>query len=132
MQAGAGSPFCGVLDALGPPCLTAIVRRTMNAADLATVIAFFGCAIAACIAADSGKTGWFTVLFIALGLGIGLGAGYCVRRLGYFLLDVGASRSKAWAGWLLIIIYMLAPLTAALVAVLGTGALIAWLVRHTV
>ena len=27
MQARAGSPFCGVLDALGPPCLTANVRR---------------------------------------------------------------------------------------------------------
>ena len=26
-QARAGSPFCGVLDALGPPCLTANVRR---------------------------------------------------------------------------------------------------------
>ena len=25
MQARAGSPFCGVLDALGPPCLTASV-----------------------------------------------------------------------------------------------------------
>jgi uncharacterized membrane protein len=27
VQARAGSPFCGVLDALGPPCLTANVRR---------------------------------------------------------------------------------------------------------
>ena len=26
MQARAGAPFCGVLDALGPPCLTANVR----------------------------------------------------------------------------------------------------------
>jgi hypothetical protein len=26
VQARAGSPFCGVLDALGPPCLTANVR----------------------------------------------------------------------------------------------------------
>ena len=27
VQARAGSPFCGVLDALGPPCLTANVGR---------------------------------------------------------------------------------------------------------
>jgi hypothetical protein len=27
VQARAGSPFCGVLEALGPPCLTANVRR---------------------------------------------------------------------------------------------------------
>ena len=34
MQARAGSPFCGVLDALGPPCLTANVRRSPRMAPI--------------------------------------------------------------------------------------------------
>ena len=33
VQARAGSPFCGVLDALGPPCLTANVRRSAMTAQ---------------------------------------------------------------------------------------------------
>ena len=44
MQARAGSPFCGLLDALGPPCLTANVKRNML--QLAALI------ILACVAVD--------------------------------------------------------------------------------
>jgi hypothetical protein len=36
VQARAGSPFCGVLDALGPPCLTANVERECNHARTGT------------------------------------------------------------------------------------------------
>src|SRR5436305_13727763 len=37
VQARAGSPFCGVLDALGPPCLTANVRDMTLSATLGSL-----------------------------------------------------------------------------------------------
>ena len=46
MQARAGSPFCGVLDALAPPCLTANVRRLTPQKYIKTLLIIVGLGLA--------------------------------------------------------------------------------------
>lgn len=103
----------------------------MNAAELSTAITVLGCPAAAVLAAASEKAGWFTVLFVAVGLAIGVAAGYGVRLLaGLLLAAAGGSHSRAWVGWTLLFAYTIVPMALAVGGILIICGITVWMVRH--
>jgi hypothetical protein len=102
----------------------------MNAAELNTVVAVLGCPAAAGLSAAAEKAGWYAVLFIAGGVAVGIGSGAVVHKLAYRLLAAGSHEKRAWVGWSLIFAYTLLPLALSMCAILSTGLLTVWLVRH--
>lgn len=105
-------------------------RLTMNAAELNTLVAIVGCPAAAGLSAAAEKAGWYTVPFIVGGVAIGLGSGAVVHKLAYRLLAAGLHDKRAWLGWSLLFAYTLLPLALCMCAILSTGLLTIWLVRH--
>jgi hypothetical protein len=102
----------------------------MNAADLATVLTVFGCGGVAGLVAASEKAGWFTVLFVAVGLVVGFGCAAGVHKLAYRLLDVAGRQTRAASGWAWLLAYTLLPLMAAFAAMALTGWLAFVIVRQ--
>jgi len=101
----------------------------MNVADLATLLAFFGCpAVAGLVAAR--QAGWFTILFVVLGLAVGFAAAVGVHKLAYRLLEACLHPVRGLSGMALLFGYMLVPVMAAFGAMVVTGWSTAWLVRH--
>jgi hypothetical protein len=68
----------------------------MNLPDMMTLITFIGCPVAAGLTAASEKAGWFSLLFVALGVALGFGCSYLVRGVSYLLLFGGCKKQKAW------------------------------------
>ena|ERR1700744_1466681 len=101
----------------------------MNLADMMTLITFFGCPVAIEVGAFSGRAGWFTLLFIALGIIVSFGCSCCVRSLAYFLLFAAGKQSKNWLCALWLFGYLFAPMIAAFGFIILTGGLSAWLAR---
>ena len=56
--------------------------------------------------------------------------GMWVRKLAYSLLAACGRQSRSLFGWVLLFVYGLIPMAAAACAMLGTGGLTVWLVRH--
>jgi hypothetical protein len=80
--------------------------------------------------AASQKAGWFTLLFVILGLAIGLAFGFVVNKTAYRILNSSGKRSRALLGWALVFAYLLVPLVLALGAMAITGWLTFVFVRH--
>jgi len=102
----------------------------MNLADMMTLITFIGCPVAAGLAAASEKAGWFSLLFVALGVALGFGCSYLVRGVSYLLLFGGCKQQKAWLSVPLFLGYMFVPMIAAFGFIALAGGLSAWLARH--
>jgi type IV secretory pathway VirB2 component (pilin) len=114
-----------------PKCV-ATTLFTMNASDLATVMTILGCPVAAGFAAVDARAGWFTPLFVIIGLALGFAASYGVRWLAYLLLAACGSMSKTWIGWPLLFAYTLLPMIAALGAMSGIFTLTLCSARHLI
>lgn len=102
----------------------------MNFADMMTLIAFIGCPVAAGVAAASEKAGWFSSLFVALGVALGFGCSYCVRGVSYLLLFSSCKQPKAWWSDPLFLGYLFVPMVAAFGFIALAGGLSAWLASY--
>ena len=100
----------------------------MNAAELNTLVTIVGCPAVAGMVAASEKAGWFTVLFVVAGLAIGVGAGFCVHKIAYRFLRIHDKRT--WVQCASLFAYLLVPMAILMCAIVGTGALTVWVVRH--
>ena len=102
----------------------------MNLADMMTLITCIGCPVAAGLAAASEKAGWFTALFVVLGVALGVGSAYCVRVVSYTVLFASCKQSKAWLGVPLLLAYMFLPMFCALGFLALSGGISGWLAKQ--
>jgi len=102
----------------------------MNNADMMMLVTILGCPAAAGFVAASQKAGWFTLLFVILGLAIGLAFGFVVSKTAYRILNSCGKQSRALLGWASVFAYLLVPLVLAFGAMAITGWLTLVFVRH--
>jgi len=94
--------------------------------------------IVAGVGAAHAGAGWFTVLFIPIGLAIGLGICFVGRPVVYSIMGFGLSRSskihnrgiQTIAVLPFFILYMILPIAFACGGLVGVWAGSVWLVRH--
>jgi len=101
----------------------------MNLADMMTLATLLGCPLAAGVVAAHERAGWFSALFVAVGILLGLACSYCVHAVSYLILTTSC-RQKTWLMALLFIAYLIVPGLLALGLVLLTGCATQWLAIH--
>ena len=95
-------------------------------------------AIAAGVGAIHGGAGWFTVLFIPVGLALGIGACRIGRAVVYSVTGFGLSRSAKIRNrgiqtvlfFPFFVLYMILPVAIAWGGVAGAWAGSSWIARH--
>ena len=96
--------------------------------------------IAAGVGAAQAGAGWFTVLFIPIGLAIGMGACWVGRGIVYSVVGFGMNRSsrvrnrgmQTVAVLPFFVLYMVLPIAIAWGGIFGVWAGSRWLVSHLV
>jgi hypothetical protein len=91
----------------------------VNHADMSTLGAFVAAPLVAGITAWNAHAGWFTLIFVILGLVGGFIISYLVRSAAYLILNAGVSQTRVWIAAPLLLIYMLLPVAIAAFGCLG-------------
>jgi len=93
----------------------------MNFIELVAWIVVLGCPVTAGLVAAMEKAGWFTILFVAIGLAVGYASAMGIGWLSYILTSAEDRYSNSFWSCGLFIAYILIPPMAAFGAMAVTG-----------